>query len=150
MTGNVWEWQRGGKHKARIVRGGSFVDSLKGDTNHAATLGARSTLHGTTTTSNVGFRCAKAPKRRTEYHYVSHDELVHGPLAIEDQFGKRDMIPQRGWEDQFVVVEDYDYNEENDDDDDDNSISTSRSSVKKKKVIKQENVFPVSYNFMFR
>lgn len=136
MTGNVWEWQRGGKHKARIVRGGSFVDSLKGDTNHAATLGARSTLHGTTTTSNVGFRCAKAPKRRTEYHYVSHDELVHGPLAIEDQFGKRDMIPQRGWEDQFVVVEDYDYNEENDDDDDDNSISTSRSSVKKKKVIK--------------
>ena len=105
MTGNVWEWQRGGKHKARIVRGASFVDSLKGDTNHAATLGARDTVHGTTTTSNIGFRCAKAPKRRTEYHYVRHDEMHHGQLAIEDQFGKRDMIPQRGWEDQFVVEE---------------------------------------------
>jgi sulfatase modifying factor 1 len=105
MTGNVWEWQRGGKHKARIVRGGSFVDSLKGGehTNHAATLGARDTLHGTTTTSNVGFRCAKAPKRRTEYHYVYHDEEQHGQLAVEDKFGKRDMIPQKGWEDQFVV-----------------------------------------------
>ena len=53
MTGNVWEWQRGGKHKSRIVRGASFVDSIDGSVNHAATLGARATLHGTTTTANV-------------------------------------------------------------------------------------------------
>lgn len=85
MTGNVWEWMRGGKHKARIVRGGSYVDSLDGSFNHAATLGARSTLHGTTSTGNIGFRCAKAPKRRTEYHYKLHDESEHGSLAIEDQ-----------------------------------------------------------------
>mmetsp|Transcript_3110 Transcript_3110/g.4709 ORF Transcript_3110/g.4709 Transcript_3110/m.4709 type:complete len:463 (-) Transcript_3110:83-1471(-) len=101
MIGNVWEWQRGGKHKERIVRGSSYVDSVDGSFNHAATLGARATLHGTTTTGNVGFRCAKAPKRRTEHHYVHHDEEVHGELAIEDQFGKRDAIPQRGWEDRF-------------------------------------------------
>lgn len=106
MTGNVWEWMRGGKHKARIVRGGSFVDSLDGSVNHAATLGARSTVHATTTTSNIGFRCAKSPKRRTEYHYVYHDEIQHGQLAVEDQFGKRDMIPERGWEDQFWIDED--------------------------------------------
>mmetsp|Transcript_38579 Transcript_38579/g.44035 ORF Transcript_38579/g.44035 Transcript_38579/m.44035 type:complete len:467 (+) Transcript_38579:260-1660(+) len=109
MTGNVWEWQRGGKHKERIVRGGSYVDSLDGSYNHAATLGARDTLHGTTTTGNVGFRCAKAPKRRVEHHYVYHDEEVHGQLSIKDQYGKRDAIPQRGWEDQFNknnIVED--------------------------------------------
>ena len=54
MIGNVWEWMRGGKNKERIVRGASFVDSAKGNINHAATLGARATLHGTTGTGNVG------------------------------------------------------------------------------------------------
>lgn len=133
MTGNVWEWMRGGKHKARIVRGASFVDSLDGSTNHAATLGARSTLHGTTSTSNVGFRCAKTPKRRTEYHYVYHDEQVQGQLSVEDQFGKRDMIPQKGWEDQFVTDEE----EDQDNDDEFQEIVPER---KKKKVIKKHEV----------
>jgi formylglycine-generating enzyme required for sulfatase activity len=105
MTGNVWEWQRGGKHKARIVRGASFVDSLKGNINHAATLGARSTLHATTTTANVGFRCAKVPTRKTEFHYVYHDEEIHGQLSVEDEFGKVDHVPQKGWEDRFYEDE---------------------------------------------
>ena len=106
MIGNVWEWMRGGKHKARIVRGGSYVDTVDGSTNHAATLGARDTLHGTTTTGNVGFRCVKSPKRRTEHHYVYHDEQIQGQLAIEDQYGKQDHVPQRGWEDQSSWRED--------------------------------------------
>ena len=131
MTGNVWEWQRGGKHKDRIVRGGSFVDSLDGSTNHAATLGARATLHGTTTTGNVGFRCAKAPKRRTEYHYVYHDEQTMGQLAIEDQFGKRDLIPQRGWEDQ-IDYQDEDY------EDIDEDIDVPKQKKKKKFIYKRE------------
>jgi formylglycine-generating enzyme required for sulfatase activity len=134
MTGNVWEWMRGGKHKTRIVRGASFVDSVDGSTNHAATLGARSTLHGTTSTSNVGFRCAKTPKRRTEYHYVYHDEQVQGQLAVEDQFGKRDMIPQKGWEDQFVEEEE---EEDSDNDDEFQEVYPER---KKKKVIKKNEV----------
>lgn len=133
MTGNVWEWMRGGKHKARIIRGGSYVDSLDGSFNHAATLGARATLHGTTSTGNVGFRCVKSPKRRTEYHWVYHDEEVHGQLAIEDQFGKRDMVPQKGWEDQFAIEED--------DDEfsvriDDEEATAPKSTKKKKKVVK--------------
>ena len=44
MMGNVWEWMRGGKHKARIIQGGSYVDSLDGSINHAATLGAQVTV----------------------------------------------------------------------------------------------------------
>lgn len=138
MTGNVWEWQRGGKHKARIVRGGSFVDTLDGSVNHAATLGARSTIHATTTTSNVGFRCAKAPKRRTEYHYVHHDEAIHGRLGVEDQFGKRDMVPPVGWEDQPFFDEDVD-------DDtmmtDDEIMNMDKSGLKKKKVIKRRETY---------
>jgi formylglycine-generating enzyme required for sulfatase activity len=129
MTGNVWEWMRGGKHKKRIVRGGSFVDSLDGSYNHAATLGARATLHGTTTTGNVGFRCVKSPRRKTEYHYVSHDESVHGELAIEDQYGKR--VPDPGWED--VFTEDELWMDEFDPEDQD----MERPNFKLKKVIKK-------------
>ncbi|CAJ1953124.1 unnamed protein product [Cylindrotheca closterium] len=126
MTGNVWEWQRGGKHKSRIVRGGSFVDSLTGNYNHAATLGARATLHATTTAANIGFRCAKAPRRRAEYHYVYHDEEAHGQLAIEDEFKSIHRLPQRGWEDRFT-------------DDQDDAIgedSLAGARRKKKKVVK--------------
>jgi hypothetical protein len=120
---------RGGKHKSRIVRGGSYVDSLDGSFNHAATLGARSTLHGTTSTGNVGFRCAKASKRRTEYHYKSHDESVSGQLAIEDEFGKQHMIPHKDWEEDLVVPMD------EDDDDVDEFEEVQMPKIKKKKVI---------------
>ena len=68
MTGNVWELMCGDKHKERIMRGGSYVDSLDGSSNYAATLGTRATLQGTTTTGNVGFRCAKLLRRRVEHH----------------------------------------------------------------------------------
>jgi formylglycine-generating enzyme len=136
MTGNVWEWQRGGKHKARIVRGGSFVDSLDGSVNHAATLGARATVHATTTTANIGFRCAKAPKRRTEYHYVYHDEELHGQLAVEDQFGRRDTLPMQGWEDQLF------WDDENEEELDDEALmNLPRQERKKKKVVKKRERF---------
>eukprot|EP00557_Chaetoceros_sp_GSL56_P007959 CAMPEP_0176490274 /NCGR_PEP_ID=MMETSP0200_2-20121128/7780_1 /TAXON_ID=947934 /ORGANISM="Chaetoceros sp., Strain GSL56" /LENGTH=493 /DNA_ID=CAMNT_0017887563 /DNA_START=33 /DNA_END=1511 /DNA_ORIENTATION=+ len=129
MTGNVWEWMRGGKHKARIVRGASYVDSLDGSINHAATLGARATLHGTTTAGNVGFRCAKAPKRRTEYHYKTHDESTHGQLAIEDEFGKQHVVPTRDWEEDYIVMED-----ENDEDEFEEETEE-KPKIKKRKVV---------------
>jgi len=132
MTGNVWEWMRGGKHKSRIVRGASYVDSLDGSVNHAATLGARATLHGTTSTGNVGFRCVKSPKRRTEYHWVYHDEEIHGSLSIEDEFGKQNAVPQKGWEDMFWVEEE-DLENLNDDIESNND---SRPKRKKRKVEK--------------
>ena len=100
--GNVWEWMRGGKKKARIVRGASFVDSADGHINHAATLGARATLHGSTGTANVGFRCAKSPKLKDEYTWVYHDEEIHGTLGIEDEFGAHHAAGvERGWEDRY-------------------------------------------------
>lgn len=110
MTGNVWEWMRGGKHKSRIVRGGSYVDSLDGSFNHAATLGARATLHGTTTTGNVGFRCVKAPKRRVEHHYVYENENIGPQLALEDANGNRRYSNQQQGEN-FFGDDDYDDDE---------------------------------------
>lgn len=38
MVGNVWEWVDGGKADKRILKGGSYVDSLDGSINHAATV----------------------------------------------------------------------------------------------------------------
>lgn len=140
MTGNVWEWMRGGKHKERIVRGASYVDSLDGSVNHAATLGSRATLHATTTTGNVGFRCAKPPKRRTEYHWVYHDEEVHGELAIEDEWGKQYAVPQKGWEDMFWVEED-DENESSDDDEFDEGKKDKGPRRKKRKVEKRRTTY---------
>mmetsp|Transcript_8778 Transcript_8778/g.11044 ORF Transcript_8778/g.11044 Transcript_8778/m.11044 type:complete len:490 (-) Transcript_8778:152-1621(-) len=128
MTGNVWEWMRGGKHKDRIVRGGSYVDTLDGRFNHAATLGARATLHGTTSTGNVGFRCAKAPTRRVEYHWKYHDEEVHGQLGIQDEFGKQHMVPQQHL---------HDYYPDNEDTFNDDEFDTEVQPKKKRKVIKQ-------------
>eukprot|EP00804_Cyclotella_cryptica_P002434 CCRYP_004122-RA/>CCRYP_004122-RA protein AED:0.03 eAED:0.03 QI:632/1/1/1/0/0/2/244/222 len=116
MTGNVWEWMRGGKHKSRIVRGASYVDSLDGSFNHAATLGARATLHGTTTTGNVGFRCVKSPRRRVEHHWVYENESDSGSqLVLEDSDGNRQFSqynqPRQKIEtddDEFEEEEDYD------------------------------------------
>eukprot|EP00804_Cyclotella_cryptica_P008375 CCRYP_020533-RB/>CCRYP_020533-RB protein AED:0.38 eAED:0.38 QI:0/-1/0/1/-1/0/1/0/134 len=107
---------RGGKHKSRIVRGASYVDSLDGSFNHAATLGARATLHGTTTTGNVGFRCVKSPRRRVEHHWVYENESDSGSqLVLEDADGHRQFSqynqPQRKIEtddDEFEEEEDYD------------------------------------------
>ncbi|KAL3786792.1 hypothetical protein ACHAW5_007625 [Stephanodiscus triporus] len=114
MTGNVWEWVRGGKHKNRIVRGGSYVDSLDGSFNHAATLGARATLHGTTTTGNVGFRCVKVPKRKVEYHYVYENEDSGPQLVIEGADGKRKQFQQYARQDYGVDESDDEFDEDND------------------------------------
>jgi formylglycine-generating enzyme required for sulfatase activity len=96
LTGNVWEWMRGGKNKARILRGASYVDSLDGSFNVAATLGARATAHGTTTAGNIGFRCAKSIRKKPIHHWSEHDEHEGQEsmvLGIEDaESGKKQTI----------------------------------------------------------
>jgi formylglycine-generating enzyme len=136
LIGNVWEWMRGGKLQKRIVRGGSYVDTLNGTYNHIASLGARSVIHGTTTTGNVGFRCCKTPKKRLEHHYIWHDITDHhdqtASLAMEDQYGKKHMIPEKGWEDQFDPHADHIITEHDGD--------MERKRVKKKVVKRSERI----------
>lgn len=131
----------GGEHRARIVRGGSYVDSIDGGFNHAATLGARATLHSTTSAGNVGFRCAKSPRRRTEYRYVYEDEEgARGTLAVEDEFGRRrgkETFPgRRGRDDRFVAAEEDDDDDDEGDDDDDDEFTGEGGRRKKRKVVK--------------
>lgn len=60
MVGNVWEWVQGGKPDARILRGGSFVDSKNGEFNHAVRVSSKQKNSGDSAATNIGFRCAGA------------------------------------------------------------------------------------------
>jgi hypothetical protein len=85
---------------------------LDGSFNHAATLGARATLHGTTTTGNVGFRCVKSPRRRVEHHGVYETELDSGSqLVLEDADGNR-QFPQHKQPPQQIEDEDDEFDDE--------------------------------------
>ena len=135
MTGNVWEWMRGGKHKERIVRGASYVDSLDGSFNHAATLGARATLHGTTTTGNVGFRCVKSPKRRVEHHWVYADKSdSESQLVLESADGTRQFPSSAPL--QRHTAEDDEFDEFDEDEDHDPTKPRPDEKRGRKKVIK--------------
>jgi formylglycine-generating enzyme required for sulfatase activity len=71
MLGNVWEWvetSSPGKKKKqrdnageRVLRGGSFVDSLDGTFNHIVMVSTRQTNAPDSAANNIGFRCASSP-----------------------------------------------------------------------------------------
>ncbi|KAK1746397.1 formylglycine-generating enzyme [Skeletonema marinoi] len=69
------------KTQKRIVRGGSYVDSLDGSFNHAATLGVRATLHGTTTTVMLDFDASSHQKEKRSSGTAE--------LVLEDEQGNR-------------------------------------------------------------
>lgn len=56
-VGNVWEWVLGGKPEARILRGGSFIDSTDGSFNHLLFVSTKQINAGDSGGSNIGFRC---------------------------------------------------------------------------------------------
>jgi len=62
----VWEWVSGGTLEARILRGGSFVDSIDGKFNHVVMVSTRQENSGDSTASNAGFRCAASLEEEEE------------------------------------------------------------------------------------
>lgn len=59
MVGNVWEWVDGGTAEKRILRGGSYVDSLEGHFNHAIRVSTKMENTADSGGANTGFRCAR-------------------------------------------------------------------------------------------
>jgi len=68
MVGNVWEWTRsykempgpeGKKVKKRVIRGGSFIDSMDGSFNHKLRVTTRMVNDADSAGNNMGFRCGK-------------------------------------------------------------------------------------------
>lgn len=63
--GNIWEWTKtseevpGAKQKKRVIRGGSFIDSIDGSFNHKLRVTTRMTNDPDAAANNMGFRCAK-------------------------------------------------------------------------------------------
>jgi len=62
LLGNVWEWVLGGDAETRTLRGGSYVDSLDAQYNHAVSVATKQTNSADSSASNVGFRCASGGK----------------------------------------------------------------------------------------
>jgi len=58
MVGNVWEWVGGGSKEKRILKGGSFIDSIDASFNHPALVSTRQLTTADSGNMNTGFRCA--------------------------------------------------------------------------------------------
>jgi formylglycine-generating enzyme required for sulfatase activity len=56
--GNVWEWVEGGSKEMRIMRGGSYIDSVDGSFNHPVLVSTRQENSGDSASTTSGFRCA--------------------------------------------------------------------------------------------
>jgi len=87
MLGNVWEWVKGGTKDKRILRGGSFIDSIDGKYNHLVLVSTRQVNTGDSTSSNAGFRCANSYKDKsnnvksgtmsTKKNKVTNDDIIN-------------------------------------------------------------------------
>lgn len=82
MLGNVWEWVRGGTQKKSILRGGSFVDSAKGDFNHIVLVSTRQTNGADSGANNIGFRCAKSESKKKSR--LAQEDNTQAAAANED------------------------------------------------------------------
>eukprot|EP01121_Diplochlamys_sp_Union-15-3_P018933 TRINITY_DN7005_c0_g1_i1.p1 TRINITY_DN7005_c0_g1~~TRINITY_DN7005_c0_g1_i1.p1 ORF type:complete len:304 (-),score=54.82 TRINITY_DN7005_c0_g1_i1:18-929(-) len=66
MIGNVWEWcqddypTQPGEETKKVMRGGSWIDSIDGSFNHMASLFTSMGNTPDSSANNVGFRCAKS------------------------------------------------------------------------------------------
>jgi formylglycine-generating enzyme required for sulfatase activity len=58
---------KGGKPEKRILRGGSFIDSVDGKYNHIVLVSTRQYNSGDSAASNTGFRCATSVKEASEH-----------------------------------------------------------------------------------
>jgi hypothetical protein len=95
MLGNVWEWVQGGKPEARILRGGSFLDSADGSFNHAVMVSTRQLNSGDSGASNIGFRCAGPPVQKNKQEAgssTSFSESAKSQGAKKFSSGHEDII----------------------------------------------------------
>ena len=75
VLGNVWEWASGGDPQHRILRGGSFLDSVDGSFNHIVLVSTKQINPGDSGASNIGFRCAGKYQERPKVEDKDEDEL---------------------------------------------------------------------------
>ncbi|XP_067050299.1 inactive C-alpha-formylglycine-generating enzyme 2-like [Acropora muricata] len=71
MLGNAWEWvadefKEKGREKKYVLRGGSYIDTADGKSNHKVTVSTRMGNTADAGSDNIAFRCARS---------VSRDEL---------------------------------------------------------------------------
>jgi len=93
MVGNVWEWVNGGNEKEKPIRGGSYIDTIDGEHNHALRVSSRQMVSPDSGGGNSGFRCASG-------EYLNSD---HREIAIEGIDASADGMSQEAL--QKVIAE---------------------------------------------
>ncbi len=84
----MWEWVSGGTPEVRILRGGSFVDSIDGKFNHVVMVSTRQENSGDSTASNAGFRCAASLKEEIDKDEKEQKETMRAkdvPVSSKDE-----------------------------------------------------------------
>eukprot|EP00035_Acanthoeca_spectabilis_P007590 m.138699 g.138699 ORF g.138699 m.138699 type:complete len:377 (+) comp14005_c0_seq1:3220-4350(+) len=72
MVGNVWEWVGGGTPEKRILRGGSYVDTIDGSANHLLRVSTRMENSADSGGHNTGFRCARTIQKTKKKKQKKH------------------------------------------------------------------------------
>eukprot|EP00039_Didymoeca_costata_P013471 m.205319 g.205319 ORF g.205319 m.205319 type:complete len:376 (+) comp15784_c0_seq1:232-1359(+) len=78
MVGNVWEWTSTGTKENKVLRGGSFVDTIDGSFNHALRVSTRMENTPDSGGHNTGFRCARnldEPRKKKKSKKPKRNEL---------------------------------------------------------------------------
>lgn len=91
MLGNVWEWTSTFFQKSsgqRVLRGGSYLDSVDGGFNHMVSCATRMGNTEDSAADNIGFRCAKslpnAPKHRPRGYVYDQAKKKRPPPGMGD------------------------------------------------------------------
>eukprot|EP00946_MAST-07B_sp_MAST-7B-sp1_P002171 g2171.t1 len=105
MLGNVWEWtdspftSPNAKETQFVLKGGSFVDSVDGKTNHKVTATTRMGNTPDSGSVNTGFRCVKgrgggrhAPPDQDEMQRIIAEEGVEGLQKFLNQRGSGHQV----------------------------------------------------------
>ena len=70
MVGNVWEWADGGNEKEKPIRGGSYIDTIDGEYNHALRVSSRQMVSPDSGGGNSGFRCASGEYLKPDQYEI--------------------------------------------------------------------------------
>uniref|UniRef100_A0A7S2ME14 Sulfatase-modifying factor enzyme-like domain-containing protein n=1 Tax=Octactis speculum TaxID=3111310 RepID=A0A7S2ME14_9STRA len=100
MVGNVWEWtegKRGGEEKEKAIRGGSYIDTINGEYNHALRVSSRQMVSADSGGGNSGFRCASGDILNTDGREIAIEGLdMDGDGMSQEKLQK--VIAERGVE----------------------------------------------------
>jgi formylglycine-generating enzyme required for sulfatase activity len=85
MVGNVWEWTADGTKQEKVLRGGSYVDTLDGSANHLLRVSTRMVNSPDSGGANTGFRCARTLEKKARIQKKQPKKKKAAPRRRSDE-----------------------------------------------------------------